>query len=402
MKRHLHLQLPSGISGDMWLGMLVDLGADRKALEALPTALGLDDVRLEIARVTRGAFAATRVGVIVRGNEDRPGQEHGTHGPAAHLSDALAIIDRAPLSRGVKEKSSQAMRLLFEAEAKVHGIALEKTHLHEASAEDTLIDIVGAYLALETLEIASVSCATPLPVGSGTIEVAHGIVPVPAPAVVELLQGIAIESGPLAAEMITPTGAALLRSIVDEFSDMPAMTLSKTGIGAGYRDDSRLPNVARGMLGVLTEAADLPSRRIAVIETCVDDMNPQDIPVVIERLLDASARDAFVTHVLMKKGRPGYLFTAISDLDDAEALAQILLEHTSTLGVRVREESRREWRRDSIDVETPWGPVRIKRALSRDGRVVRAQPEFEDCRTIAEREDLSVDEVRRRALRGDS
>nr|MBP7149026.1 nickel pincer cofactor biosynthesis protein LarC [Acidobacteriota bacterium] len=406
MTRWLHLEPFSGAAGDMFLGLLVDLGLDPQVLARLPARLGLDGVEVRAQAEDRGPLAATHVRVIVRGHEEppaapvAPGSDapapadapgHGEH--ERNRSEMLAVLDRAALPGPAAAHARRAVELLFEAEARVHRRPPDELHLHEAGADDALVDIAGTCLGLHELGIAGVSCAVPLPVGGGTIRSAHGVLPVPAPAVVELLRDIPVAGGPVARELITPTGAALLRAVVDEFRALPPMRVERAGHGAGTRRDPALPNVLRGLVGVAADSSPL-ERAVAVIETQLDDLVPQDVPVLIERLLEAGARDAFVANVLMKKGRPGLLLAVVCDRERARGLAELLLHETPTLGVRVRHESRLEWARDTVSVDTPWGPVRIKRALDREGRVVRGWPEFEDCRRAAGAAGVSVDEVR--------
>jgi uncharacterized protein (DUF111 family) len=213
--------------------------------------------------------------------------------------------------------------------------------------------------------------------------------------VAELLTGVPVTGGPIDEELITPTGAALLRAVVGEFRPIPPMTVERVGHGAGRRNDAHLPNILRGFLG--TPAAGPLERTIAILETTLDDILPQDVPTLVERLLTAGARDVWVTPIQMKKGRPGFNLTVISDPALEPSLAEFLLRDSPTLGVRRRRETRWEWARDVVTVQTPWGPVRVKRALDGVGRPLRGQPEFEDCRRAAESAGVSVDEVRRRA-----
>ncbi len=419
----LHLDPFSGAAGDMFLGLLVDLGVDPSLLAKLPGRLGLEGVEVATERVARGPLDAVRVRVVVRGHEeaparsaegavfrpedDRDARPEGGHDEHEHggrcLGEMLEAFERALLPPRAVERARRAARILYAAEARVHGVPLEEVHLHEAGADDALVDIAGTCLGLEELAVARVTCSVPLPVGGGAIRCAHGVLPVPVPAVVEILRGageagpaIPAVGGPVAKELVTPTGAALLRALVDEFAPLPAMALERIGHGAGGREDGALPNVLRGLLGIPADETTL-SRHVVVLETALDDLLPQDVPVLIDRLLAAGARDAMVTPVLMKKGRPGYLLTVIADPGTERALAGLLLHDTPTLGVRLRTDRRLEWDRDVVAVDTPWGPVRVKRAKDTRGRVVRSQPEFDDCRRAADEAGVTPEEVRRRA-----
>ncbi len=308
----------------------------------------------------------------------------------------LAAFERAALPPRALARARRAAGLLYAAEGKVHGVPAEEVHLHEAGADDALVDIAGTCLGLEELGIERVTCCAPVPLGGGAIRCAHGVLPVPVPAVVELLRGVPVAGGPIAKELVTPTGAALLVAIVDAFGPLPALTIERVGHGAGGRDDAALPNVLRGVLGAPLEESAL-ARQVAVLETALDDILPQDVPVLIERLLAAGARDAMVAPVQMKKGRPGFHVTVLCDPGEERRLAGILLHETPTLGVRMRTERRVEWDRDVVAVETPWGPVRVKRAKDTRGRVLRAQPEFDDCRRAADAAGVTPDAVRRAA-----
>jgi hypothetical protein len=400
---HLHLDPVAGLAGDMWLGLLADLGLEERFFTALPERLGLDGVEVTVERVRRGALAASKVRVRVRGHEEGPSPsieetapaaagEATAHGPHRRLTDMLALLAGAGLPPRAERRARAAIEALFAAEATVHGQALDEVHLHEAGADDAVVDIAGTCLGLEQLGVEGVSCSVPIPVGGGTIRCAHGVLPVPAPAVVALLAGIEVRGGPVERELVTPTGAALLRAVVDTFGAAPAMTIERPGTGAGTRDDPELPNVLRGILG----HADAGPREseVAVLETAIDDALPQDLAVLAERLRDAGALDVMVQPAAMKKGRTGQLLTVVARAGDERALAGRILHESPSLGVRCRRERRYEWDRDVVTVDTPWGPVRVKRAKDAGGSVLRGQPEFEDCKALADRERLPVSRVR--------
>ncbi len=455
--KHLHVDPIGGLAGDMWLGLLLDLGLDPGIVTSLPERLGLEGVEVRVEETRRGAFVATRVRVIVRGEEEPPAEpfegsghhhgggeghghshghphphghhhhdhghphdhphehhhghghdhahghdhghgHHGHHHPHGHgrtLADVLSVLERARFPERADRLARAAMKHLFAAEARVHGATPETVHLHEAGADDALVDVLGTCLGIAELGIESVSCSAPVRVGGGTVRCAHGVLPVPVPAVVEILRGVPIAGGPVERETVTPTGAALLMALEPAFGPVPAMRLERAGNGAGTREDPVVPNVLRGLLG--ETGAGPAEREVAVLETAVDDMLPQDIPIVVERLLEAGALDAMVTPLAMKKGRPGFLFTVIADAGREQELAELLLRESTTLGVRIRRERRLECLRDHVAVETPWGIVRVKRALDREGRAVKARAEFEDCRAVAREAAVPVDRVRRAA-----
>lgn len=387
----------------MLLGALVDVGLPAETLVGLPRRLGLDDVEVRVARARRGALDAARVEVLVEGRDpDLPPDEGGApgtpdRGHGRHLADVRAKLESADLPEAAREKAGAVFAALYEAEARVHGRPVEEVHLHEAGANDALIDICGACLGIVELGVEEVSCATPIPLGGGTVRCAHGVLPVPVPAVAALLEGVPVVGGPGRRELVTPTGAAMLRALVTRWGAAPAMTLEASGHGAGRRDDPERPNVLRALVGRVSTAGEARRRRIAVIETTLDDVVPQDVPVLVERLIEAGARDAHVVPVQMKKGRPGFLVRAVCDPERSAELARLLLHESPTLGVRIDEQDRLEWERDTISVATPWGPVRVKRAREAGGRVVRGQAEFEDCRHAAEARGEPIDRVRRAA-----
>jgi uncharacterized protein (TIGR00299 family) protein len=382
----------SGISGDMALGALVSAGWPAEEAESLPARLGLEGVRVAVSEVRRGPLAAMRVEVEV----DVPRQPH------RRLGEVAAILERADLSPATRERSLAVFRRLAEAEARVHGTSVEETHFHEVGAADALVDVTGVVLGLESLAIARVH-ASPPQLGRGTVRSEHGILPVPAPATAFLLQGIPVEIGEVAAELTTPTGAALLATLVQDWEAPPPFRLERVGTGAGARDLAEQPNVLRVLIG---EAEAMPGpgvsgvprrRRVAVLETALDDENPQFVGALVPRLLAAGALDAMVVPSMMKKGRPGMWLVVIAAPEQAGALARMLLVETSSLGVRVRHEERFELERRVEEVETPFGRVALKIAALPGGGE-RAVPEFESVRAAAERAGRPLREVAEAAL----
>jgi len=424
--RVLYFDCFSGASGDMVLGALIDAGV---ALEDVRSALGSlaispDSVWTE--PVVRAGIRATKFCVIgeeaahahepmhVHAHEHSHGHaahghHHGHHENHAHthshaavdhhdhrsLTEINQLIDRSALSAGGKTRAKELFQRLGEAEAAVHGTTLEKVHLHEVGALDSIIDIVGAVHALETLGIDRV-VASPLNVGSGSVRSAHGLYPVPAPATLRLLKGAPIYSGPQQAEMVTPTGALLVSAYASEFGAIPPMKVTAIGYGAGSRDFAETPNVLRVMIGD-AEAKASPTS-VVVIEADIDDMNPQIFGVVMETLQAEGALDVFYTAIQMKKNRPGTLLTVVAPPDARERLTAVIFRETTTIGVRYREMSRECLDREEVVVSTPLGPVRVKVAR-RDGRVLNASPEFEDCARIARERNVPVKEVQALAIK---
>jgi uncharacterized protein (TIGR00299 family) protein len=381
-----YLDCFSGISGDMMLGALIGAGWPRAELERLPARLGLEGVQITIGEARRGPFVAQRVTV-----DAPPGQPH------RHLHHIRAMIERGDLDAGVKQRALAVFERLAAAEAEVHGSTIEKVHFHEVGAVDALVDVVGAVEGLRALGIEQLH-ASPLRLGRGAVRSEHGLIPVPAPATTLLLRGVPVELPDIEAELVTPTGAALAVTLVTRWGSAPVFRLTGIGVGAGGRDLKEQPNVLRLLVGEReTEAAGLPSRRVAVLETALDDENPQWVGDLVPRLLAAGALDAMTIPTTMKKGRPGLLLVVVAEPDRARALAELLLRESSTLGVRVRTDERYELERRAARVATPFGEVALKIAMLPDGGE-RAQPEFESVREVAERTGRPLREVAQAAL----
>ena len=323
---------------------------------------------------------------------DRGGTVHHVH---RTLAEITALIDGSALSPPAKARATDLFRRLGVAEAAIHGTTLETVHLHEVGALDSIIDIVGAVYAIESLGVDRI-VASPLNVGSGSVRSAHGLYPVPAPATLRLLQGAPIYSGPQQAEMVTPTGALLVTAFASEFARMPAMKVRAIGYGAGSREFSDTPNVLRVLIGDADASA--PPLSVAVIEAEIDDMNPQIYGVVMDILLAQGAVDVFYTPIQMKKNRPGTLLTVVAPPDARDRLTATIFRETTTIGVRYREMTREVLERENVTVHTPHGPVRVKVAR-RDGRVMNASPEFEDCARIARERHVPVKEVQALAIK---
>src|SRR5258706_6095198 len=335
----------SGISGDMLLGALADAGAPQAELCAIPQKLGLDNVKVEFERVERCHLQATKVHVKVEA-----GHAHRS------LSGILKRIDGAALGARTRESAARVFQRLGEAEAEIHGIPVEKVHFHEVGAEDSIVDIVGGCAGLELLGIDRLICS-PLDVGSGTVETAHGRLPVPAPATAKLLSGAPVYSSGVEAELVTPTGPAMVATLGAGFGPLPSMTLEATGYGAGSKDLPGRANVLRLLVGRESVTS---SEIITVLEANLDDLNPQVAGFVAEKALAQGALDCFYTSVQMKKGRPGLLLTVLAAPADADRLSQMLFEETSTLGVRSYRTEHRTLERSHVTVDTPYGQVRVK------------------------------------------
>jgi uncharacterized protein (TIGR00299 family) protein len=385
--KHAHFDCVSGVAGDMTLAALVSAGWPAAELERMPDRLRLEGVRIHVRDVRRGPFAAKHVSV-----------ECPERQPHRHLHHVEAILDQADLPATVRDRAKQVFRRLAEAEAEVHGTTVQKVHFHEVGAVDAIVDIAGALAGLEALGVGSVSAST-LPLGGGSVDSEHGRIPVPAPATALLLRGVPVRGGPVEAELVTPTGAALLATLVRSWGDAPAFRLTAVGTGAGTREFPDHPNILRILLGeMLSGGAGAGERRVAVLETAVDDENPQFLAAAVTELLAQGALDAMVAPVTMKKGRSGMWLVVVCEPADATRLAASVLTHTSSLGVRVREENRIELPRKILEVTTEFGAIQVKLAILPGGNA-RAVPEFESVLQAAKRTGATVREVSAAAMR---
>jgi len=416
--RIAYLDCFSGISGDMFLGALVDAGIAPKILEDAVAGLNIG-ASLKVSRVNRSGIEATKVDVLVPGPKERStatvheGHSHHSHDVGDHrgshhhghgrgLHEIKKIIAAAKLAASAKHTAVAMFERLGAAESKIHNVPIESVHFHEVGAVDAMVDIVCAAGGSEALG-ADEFVSSPLNVGGGTVECAHGAFPVPAPATVELLKGAPVYSSGIQAELVTPTGAAIVRTLAKRFEPFAAMTIEKTGYGAGSRDFAGHANVLRITVGTALEknpgsrATSASLETVSILEANLDDLNPQVFGYVMERLLEAGALDVFATPVNMKKNRPGTLLTVLSKPESAENLAQIIFAETTTLGVRRREEKRQVLSRKWQTVSTHFGDVRIKIA-SMNGTVTSYAPEYEDCRRIAAEQRVPLKMVMQEAL----
>lgn len=383
--RLLYFDCFSGISGDMSVGALIDAGADFGIIRKGLDSLGVPGFRVECEKIKKKGIAATQFRVVLDNQE---------HHPHRHLRHVVEIISRGELPEPVKEAAIATFRVLAEAEAKVHDSTPEKIHFHEVGAVDSIVDIVGAQYALHLLNVDEV-VVSPLHVGAGTVRCEHGVMPVPAPATAVLLQGKPTYGGNVEGELVTPTGAALIAQCAKRFGPAPAMRVEAIGYGSGTRDLPDLPNVLRVMIGEADAGS--ATEMISVVEANIDDMTGELFPPLIGALLNAGARDAFVTPVLGKKGRPAHCITVLCDEPRVSDIVRTLFEHSTTFGVRLRTERRFVLERDWRDVATPWGNVRVKTGR-RNGDIVTVAPEFEDCRKAAESAGVPVRRVYEAAL----
>lgn len=381
----LHFDCFSGCSGDMTVAALVDAGADREAVLAAIASLDLP-VQVDFRREKRGGMAATYFAVTAQ-----PEHKH------RHLHHIEKIIAAGRLSDSQKDLANRIFRHLAEAEAKVHGSTIEKVHFHEVGAADSIVDIVGAAVAFDILGVTHVT-ARSVPTGSGTVQCDHGMMPVPAPATAELLVGVPLAASTIATELTTPTGAAILKTLVKEWTETPSMTIDKIGVGAGTKDFKQQPNVLRVFVGQSTgpECSDV----VWVLETNLDDVPGEIIGYTQERLFQAGALDAYVVPMQMKKGRPGVLLGVIAPLDRVRDCETVILRETGSLGVRRHQVQRTKLIRESVTIETKWGPVQAKRAWRTDGTEILS-PEYDDCARIARENCVPLRDVYDNVNRGE-
>ena len=373
----------AGASGDMILGALVDAGLAEDALRDRLMALRLASFELRCRKVHKSGFAATKVDVVT-----------GDDATERRLPEITAIVEASDLSDRIKEKAVGIFRRVGEAEARIHGKPLEEVHLHELGGIDTIVDVVGTLVGLEELNVRRI-VVSPLPLGSGFVTGAHGRIPLPAPATLELLKGVPVVGSDIAAELVTPTGAALLTSVASRFGSLPSMTVTAVGYGAGTRD-LPIPNVLRLLVGEGASPNHVLTESMVVLQSNIDDLNPELYDHVIALLLSAGASDVYLTPLQMKKNRPGTMIGVLCRPSEADALADVLFTETTTLGIRQVAVMRRSLPRSIETVETPYGPVRVKVARLREG-VVKASPEHDDCRRLAEELGVPLREVYRAA-----
>jgi len=381
MSRIAYLDCPAGISGDMLLGALIDVGWPEQNLRELISKLKLGDVQLKVDRVSKRGIAATQVNIL-----------SSSHQPHRGLHDLSAIVMQAELPGGIQQQAISALRLLAEAESQVHGVPVDRIHFHEVGAVDTIVDIVGALVGFTDLNITEVHCSA-LPWSRGTVKTEHGILPVPPPAVALLLRDVPVVGADIEGETVTPTGATLARTLAKQFGIMPSMWVERVGYGAGQRDWPDRPNVLRLTIGESTDdAAGLQVEQLVVLSCNIDDMNPQWYEPLVNELFAANALDVWLDSVQMKKGRPGTIVNVLCAPGDAVVSRAILLRHTTTLGVREMGVTRHSVPRTVETVQTVYGAIRVKIATLPDGSS-KVSPEHDDCAAKAREFGVSLGEV---------
>ncbi len=381
-RRVLYLDCAGGAAGDMVLCALTEAADCAPLIEALPETLGFADVTIAWPPGRTGGFAARRL---------RVGFAPESHPRHRNLAEVEAVIDGAGLSEPVSLMAKNVFRTLAGAEGEVHGVSAEAVHFHEVGAVDAIVDVVGACLALDQLAVDEIVCSS-LPMGSGTVDCAHGTMPLPAPAVAAMLPGVPVHPAGVVGETVTPTGAALVTTFAHRFGAMPAMTVETVGIGAGTAERPGLPNVLRAFVGETAGTAEIGETDHVVVECNVDDLDPRVLPVVLDRLLASGALDASITPIVMKKGRPGHLLTALAPTAALETVVEVLLRETTSLGCRSYPVTKHHLGRRMATVDTPWGPVAVKLALAGE-KILRRVPEFEACAALARKTGVPVRDI---------
>jgi hypothetical protein len=373
--RVAHFDCFSGVSGDMILGALLDVGVDEAAIRAGLNSFGLP-MKLEVERVKRGGFVATKATIVAEDEREY-----------RFLPQVEAILAAGALTERQRQLARQIFQRLAEAEAAAHGMPLERVHFHEVGALDSIADIAGAAIGLDLLGVEQFTSRS-VPTGIGSVQCAHGIMPIPTPATARLLLGVPLAPSTVKFELTTPTGAAILTSVVTEWTEAPAMTIERIGCGAGTKDFIDSPNLLRLFVGTSADAVE----RVTVLETNLDDVPAEVIGYCIERLLVAGALDVFAVPIQMKKQRPGVLLTVLASADKVAVLEALLFRETGTFGVRKTVAERTTLRRARVTLTTPWGSVAGKRGTRPDGSTL-VTPEYEDCARIARQQGVPLREV---------
>ena len=367
----------SGISGDMFLAALIDAGLDLEYLKKELKKLNLTGYEITAKKTDKNHITATKLTITVK-----------EHQPHRHLKDIEKIIDTSTLDEDIKKTSKKIFQKLAKAESKIHNKDINCIHFHEVGAVDSILDIVGAPIALEKLNIKKIY-TSPLPLGTGFIKCAHGTIPLPAPATAELLKGIPVYQTSTKGELVTPTGAAIITTITTKFKEMPQMKIDKTGYGAGTQDFDH-PNLLRIFIG--TEEEQYEQDTATIIETNIDDMNPEHYSHIIEKLLSAGALDAYLTGIHMKNTRPATKLTVIATQETKNDLTDIIFKETTTFGIRTYQVQRKKLSAEKTQINTKYGPVTIKTGKSKD-KIITISPEYKDCKKLADANNIPLKEI---------
>ena len=376
----LYFDCFSGVSGNMILGAMVDAGIDIKALKKELKKLDLHSYSLKVSKVKRKGIKGTKVDVIV----DKKKHLHHTH-----YKDIKRLIERSKLSKKIKEDSLAIFKNIAEAEAKIHRTSVDNVHFHEVGAVDSIVDVVGTSICISLLN-SDITLSSPINTGKGMVKTEHGLLPVPAPATTEMLKGFPSYSSDIEFELATPTGVGIITAMAKASNTIPVMKTNVIGYGAGSKDFSDSPNLLRIMIGEGYSPSEQDS--ITVIESNIDDMNPQFYDHIMNRIFDAGALDVFLTPIIMKKNRPAVKITLLSDNDNVNKLADILLKETTSFGLRMYKTERIKLEKEIKTVKTEYGSTKVKIG-KKNGKIINIAPEYEDCKRIANERGISIREV---------
>lgn len=381
--RILYYDCFAGISGDMNLGALIDLGVDPEYLKTELKKLNIDGFHLKLEHTARRGISGTLATVIV---ENQDNEKH------RHLRHVHEIVNESSLSDNVKTIALKIFQLIAEAEAKVHNIEIEKVHFHEVGALDSIADIVGAAICLDSLNVDKV-LSSPIQLGGGTVKCAHGVMPVPAPATALIVENIPVKTGLVQHEATTPTGAAILAATVNEFTESINAPIVKTAYGIGQRDVSEVPNILRVyLLEIKEQVKDVEVENATVLECNIDDMNPEHYDYLLDELFNNEASDAWLTPIIMKKSRPAITVSVLCKTEKVDTLKAILFKNSTSLGIRELNVTKSMLRREEKNVTTQYGNVRIKESFF-NGECINQKPEFEDCKVLAALNNVSISEI---------
>ena len=376
----------AGAGGDMIVAAMLDAGLDGEFLKSQLASLGLDKLQINISETRRNHLKALKFEPQAQQNE-----------PGRNLQTITELIQASTISPSAKDRAIEIFEKLADAEARAHGKKPEEIHFHEVGALDSIADIVSACIGLDALGIEKVYCS-PLPLGGGIIQCAHGMLPGPAPATVELLKGVPVMGGPVAAELVTPTAAAILTTIVDEFGPLPAMTIEKTGYGAGTKELDKVPNLLRLIIGSAASGDSASADSICILEANIDDATGEAIGYATQKLLQSGALDVYTTPIYMKQNRPAVQVSVICEVGDADMLGRMLLESGISFGLRKQLAQRMKLAREIVTVQTEYGDIRVKTGLL-DGKIVTAKPEYSDCAKAADSRKIPFKTVSETAIK---
>ncbi|MBF0362966.1 MAG: nickel pincer cofactor biosynthesis protein LarC [Oligoflexia bacterium] len=397
-KKVLYFDCFSGISGDMSVGALLDLGIDHELfmqeLSKLTTTIEeIDDYKISISKKEKMGLAGTDFNVSVVSHQQQHHHHHHHSHPHRNLQDIEKIIEQSSLKENVKILSKKIFNKIAVAEAKIHSKDINEIHFHEVGAIDSIIDIVGTAICIDLLNIDKIY-SSPLHVGKGWVKCAHGLLPVPAPATLEILSGVPIYAQDISSELVTPTGAAIIKTLVDEFISLPKMQILSVGYGLGKKDFT-IPNMLRIILAQTTEIEDKKDKKdknCIILETNIDDMNPEIYSYLMPKILENGALDVFFTHIIMKKNRPAITVSVLCNSEDVLKIEELLFKETTTFGIRKYSVSRRTLKRETIAIKSKFGSVKAKVGFLND-KIIKYAPEYEECKLAAERSGVSLREV---------